>query len=172
MLQSIPKVEPSPSRWVHAGKFLIGLAALITALGTALVALRETRSKAPEDLSKAAHNELVARIQALNSDLMALDKRIDTQLNQLQQEIYRGTAESKAQTESVRALFTGYALASRQNNVPQKTVQMIRDVVKEAGKKAEKLADTPPPRMKEPPQSKAFKKPKSWETLHKQLQQD
>lgn len=135
-----------------------------------MVALRETRSKTPESVSKAAHDELVSKLKALNHDLEGLGRQVNSLAADLRQEMRLSAADSKARTESVRALFTGYALASRQNITPAKTVETIREVVREAEKKAEDLVKSAPKSKLPMGSPRSFKQPKSWDTIQQQTQ--
>ena len=159
----------TPFRWGSIAKFLTLFLPMITALVTAVVALRETKGKTSEVVSKAAHDELVLQLKALNHDLGSLTKQMDKLGMDLRQELRLGVAEAKARSESVRALFTGYALAARQNVAPSKTVETVREVVQEAQKKAEDLVMSAP-KSKPTASPRSFKQPKSWDTIQQQTQ--
>jgi hypothetical protein len=124
----------------------------------------ETRTKATEATSRAAHDALVGNLKALNHDLESLSKQMDKLSIDLRQELRFGVADSKARSESVRALFTGYALAARQNTAPAKTVETIREVVMEAQKKAEDVVKSAP-KNKLTKQPRSFKQAESWDDI-------
>lgn len=134
-----------------------------------MVALRETRGKTSEVVSKAAHDDLVLQLKALNHDLGSLTKQMDKLGMDLRQELRLGVADAKARSESVRALFTGYALAARQNTAPAKTVETVREVVREAQEKAEDLVKAAP-KSKPSTATRSFRQPKSWDTIQQQTQ--
>lgn len=154
-------------RWFEKGKLLTGSAALITALVTSAIAFQESRSKAPEAASKAAHNELVSKLGALDRDLGTLVKRIETQLSTMRQDVKFGIASAKSESDAVRALFTGYALAARGRRT--NAVSKIKEVVKAArAQTREMLKNRPVKRVA--PSKRYFKRPKSWDKIQQQVQ--
>jgi len=121
-------------------------------------------------MSKAVHAEVVSKLEAIDRDLEVLEKRYRRQVLKLRQEVKFGIAQSQAQADSVKALFTGYALAARSNKVGSKTVETIKKVVKEAQevKKREVKASGAP---KPPRVQRVFKRPRSWTDIKKAIQQ-
>jgi len=168
MLLQATNGKKTPLAWGSAGKFLAGLAACVASLVTALVALQESRTKAPETTSKAAHSELVSKLQALNADMTAMEKRFTERAVGLQQDVKFGVAESKAQADSVKALFTGYALAARRDATPAKTIELIKGVVKESQEKAEEVAKAAHTPEKPRRHTRSFRKPTSWDNIDRQ----
>lgn len=138
-----------------------------------MAALRETRNKAPEAASKAAHEDVVKQLKALNHDLNELDKKFSRIYGKSRHEMKLGILEAKAQVDSVRALFTGYALAARQTAGSQtKTVETIKEVVKDAQEKTEAILKASPKETAPPPAPRAFKKPKSWDAIQQATKAD
>jgi hypothetical protein len=111
----------------------------------------------------------VSKLEALDKDLKALEKRLQKHTTQLQQEVKFGVASAKAQADSVRALFTGYALATRGQR-PTKAVETVKAIVKASEKRTEAIAKASPPAPKPPPIKRSFKRPKSWNQIQQQVQ--
>ena len=108
-------------------------------------------------------------MKALNRDLLEMDKQLKHMVRKADVEMRLGVAEAKAQTDSVRALFTGYALAARQQAASgQKIMETIRGVMKDSREKTEAIIKAEPRKPASPPLIRSFKKPKSWETIQRQ----
>ena len=133
------------------------------------MAIQELKTKTSESSSKAAHNELVSKLDALNRDFILLNKEFGEKYTGIQQEVKFGIASAKAQVDSVRALFTGYALASRGHG-SSKTVETVKEIVKEAQDQAQKIADSSPPEVRAAPMKRSFQKPKKWEKIQQQVE--
>lgn len=169
-LSQVTNGKQPPSKWGAAAKFLTVFLPMITALVTSVVALNETRNKAREKDSKAAHDELVSKIKALNKDLEALEKKLDEQTLELVQQVKFGVASAKSQADSVRALFTGYALASRGRG-QGRTVEKVKEIVKRSQDRTRALIRSAPSNPKPPPEKRSFKSPKSWKQIQQQVQE-
>jgi len=158
------------SKWVQIGSFLGGLAALIASV-TALI---ETRSKAPEKASRAAHQELVKKLDDLNRDLGKIEDHFNRQLGNLEFRFRNELNAAKADADSVRALFIGFALASRRATSGSGTSRTIEELTKKFEKKLEKLEPAPAPPTASPPPKRlprSFKRPKSWSIIKRNAQQ-
>ena len=166
-----------PSRVLQIGKMLTEATVLVTAA----VAYCESRSKTSETTSKAAHSEVVRKLEALNTDFKGMERQVgefwvavEKRDQQVQVQLQSEMAKSRAEVGIVKALFTGYALSARS------TPTVVSREVEKSVKKAQKAADdfelkpTKKPRvLLKAPQKlfRHFQKPKSWSNIKQQQDQ-